>query len=327
METKPHDSLDLSWGTTTAFSAELRAREFVHRVDWFIQMRWFAVGGCLLASLLSQGDLLPVEIQSHLLWSATAALAILNGVYTGVSRKFYREGAYSSGMRLFIRLQIYADFAILAMISYACGSVETPVLILFVPHIILASLFFRTSRSLGITFGAWFFSSLPMILEGMEVLPIHSLFHGDSKDIVAAGSTVTLFMIFIIGGCFFIVWYLTSDITSSLKLREFQLEESYETLTRMDREKTKATLRATHELKAPFAAIKSYVFTLRDGYCGDLPPKATEVVGRIGQRCDLLKEKISDIIHLGNLKSLVLTELDFTSVDLVALVREEAKEG
>jgi two-component system, OmpR family, sensor kinase len=98
-------------------------------------------------------------------------------------------------------------------------------------------------------------------------------------------------------------------------------------LVRMDKEKTQATLRATHELKAPFAAIKSYVYTLRDGYCGELPDKAKAVVGRIGDRCDHLTRKITDIIHLSNLQTLLVSDMDLKPVDLTALLKEEAEEG
>ena len=98
-------------------------------------------------------------------------------------------------------------------------------------------------------------------------------------------------------------------------------------LIKIDKEKTQSTLLATHELKAPFAAIKSYIYTLRDGYCGELPEKAQAVVVRIGDRCDQISNRITDIIHLSNLRTLVVTDMRLVPVDLMAIVAEEAREG
>jgi signal transduction histidine kinase len=185
------------------------------------------------------------------------------------------------------------------------GGTATPMPLLFMAHIILVSLFFRPTSSLvvtGIGFGcAW------------------------GAVLLSSGATVWYGAI--LGGGFLFCWYLTSTITQSLKLREAQLEESNSMLEQLDRDKTQATLRATHELKAPFAAIKSYVYLLRDGYCGELPEKALEAVGRIGDRCDRLTNMITAILHVGNLRTAVVSEADFEPVDLVAFMVPEIEEA
>jgi signal transduction histidine kinase len=129
------------------------------------------------------------------------------------------------------------------------------------------------------------------------------------------------------GGVYLFCWYLVSEISLSLKLRERQLEDAHQMLIKIDKEKTQSTLVATHELKAPFAAIKSYVYTLRDGYCGVLPEKAQAVVARIGRRCDQIADRIKDIIHLSNLRTLVVTEMNLVPVNLIEVVSEEVREG
>jgi two-component system, OmpR family, phosphate regulon sensor histidine kinase PhoR len=120
---------------------------------------------------------------------------------------------------------------------------------------------------------------------------------------------------------------LTSEITSSLKLRELQVEEANRMLLQLDREKTQATLRATHELKAPFAAIQGYVYSLRDGYYGTLPERAELVIQRIGERCDRLMTMITDIIHLSVIRSRSFSEVEFAPVNLTAHLAKEVQEA
>jgi signal transduction histidine kinase len=147
------------------------------------------------------------------------------------------------------------------------------------------------------------------------------------KAMVIANVEVVAGFVLANGGVFLFCWYLASEISSSLKLREHQLEDAHQMLLKVDKEKTQATIIATHELKAPFAAIKSYLYSLRDGYCGPLPEKAQAVVARISDRCDKITDRISDIIHLSNLRTLVVSDMHLVPVDLISIVAEEAREG
>ena len=83
-------------------------------------------------------------------------------------------------------------------------------------------------------------------------------------------------------GVFLTCWYLVAQLANGLRVREQRLQDDYDRLVRLGEQKVRATLRATHELKAPLAAIKSYVYTMRDGYTGELPPATRAVVLRIG---------------------------------------------
>jgi len=219
------------------------------------------------------------------------------------------------------------DFAALSYLTYALGSIETPMAALFMAHIILATILFSRWRSLIIAMAAWISASLPLILEWVGILPMRSIFGGQFKSMINEDFAATFRIRDGERGVFLFCWYLVSEISSSLKLREHQLEDAYHMLVKLDKEKTQSTLLATHELKAPFAAIQSYVYTLKDGYCGPLPEKAQSVLARIGERCDQISRRITDIIHLSNLRTLVVTEMRLVPVDLIEILAEEAREG
>ena len=308
-------------------TAELRASELVDRIRWYINMRWIAVLACSLGTAVILPGLVPLRLDPVYFVASTLFLAAANGVYTVCARQLLNGESCGQGVKIFLVVQMVGDFMALSLLAYALGSIEAPILTLFMAHIILSTLFFRRPGSAAIVAVAWLFASLPLILEASGIVPTVSIFDGRFKEAVYLNRLLTSGFIAGIGGVYFICWYLVGVISASLKKREKQLEVAYAMMVSMDREKTQATLRATHELKAPFAAIKSYVYTLRDGYCGELPEKAAKVVARIGIRCDQLTEKITDIIHLSNLKSRIPTRSHLAAVDLVELLTEETAEA
>ena len=313
--------------TSVASGRDLRSSELVDRIRWFITMRWLAVLACCLGTAAILSDLAPVRLEPAYFVAATCFLAAANLLYTLGARRLSSRQTDRQGVQVFLVVQMLGDFSALSFLAYALGSIETPILTLFMAHIILATLFFSRRGSIAIVAAAWLFASLPLILEWAGLIPTISILDGYFKQTLYGSSLITSGFIAGIGGAYFVCWYLVGVISSSLKIRERQLEEAFEMMVVMDREKTQATLRATHELKAPFAAIKSYVYTLRDGYCGELPDKARKVVSRIGERCDQLTEKITDIIHLSNLRSQVFAEKNMAPVDLVAVLAEESREA
>jgi signal transduction histidine kinase len=241
-------------------------------------------------------------------------------------RRHPNEDDRKPRIRRIMLAEVFTDYMALSAITYATGTIETPILVLFVPHVILLALFFSTRASLVMTGVGLAFAVGPMTLEMLGVLPTVSIFDVPLKAKLLAKPMFALGFAGGVGACYLFCWYLTTTITRSLTLRELQLEQANEMMVKVDREKTSATLRATHELKAPFAAIQGYVFSLRDGLCGELPERAMQVLARINDRCNRLRAMITDIIHLGNLRSAVIQNDDFVPVELAALVSEEVRE-
>ncbi|MEO5371763.1 MAG: HAMP domain-containing histidine kinase [Magnetococcus sp. DMHC-1] len=311
----------------------LRATEISRRTLWFIQTRWVAVGLCslgtLLATLTSMYNMAGCHIDFRYFLVVVFLLTASNLLYTRLAQNLNADPPQQQKWSCrFLNIQVLSDFTILSILTYGLGGIETPILTLFLPHIILSTLFFARFYSFVMTWIGIVFATLPVILEYLGVVPTLSIFDPAQKVARISSSLVmTLGYTLGIAAAFFVCWYLVSEITSSLRRREQELEEAYDRLQLLAQEKSQVTLRATHELKAPFAAIKSYVYTLRDGYCGVLPEKAQQVVARIGERCDLLMEKISDIIHLSNLRTATPANATWTEIDLVTVLTKEVDEA
>lgn len=327
MEEGKKHSFFYDWGAVTTYASDLRSQEMVARARWFISMRWYAILACAAGGLVALFEKAPADLNPVDFLVVVAFLSATNLAYARIGRNLFGDKGRERELQFLLAAEMVADFTALSYLNYVLGSIETPMAALFLAHIILSTLFFSRWRSLMITAAAWFYAVLPLTLEWAGILPARTIFGGGFKALANASAEITFGFVFASAGVFFFCWYLVSEITTSLKLREHQLEDAHRMLIRLDKEKTQATLMATHELKAPFAVIKSFVYTLRDGYCGPLPDKAREVVQRIGERCDQLTTRITDIIHLSNLRTLVVQEMHMTPVNIVDIVAEQAREG
>jgi signal transduction histidine kinase len=315
------------WGSVNTYTSDISSQELASRAKWFINMRWLAVLSCAVGGLVAATGVVPAKVNALDFAVVVVFLSITNLAYTIIGRNLFGDKSRRQELQYLLLWQIIGDFAALGFLTYALGTIETPMAALFMAHIIIATILFSRWRSLIIATIAWISASLPLALEWGGVIPMRSIFGSQFKAMVNSSFEVTFGIVLASGGVYFVCWYLVSEISSSLKLREHQLEDAYHMLIKIDKEKTQSTILATHELKAPFAAIKSYVYTLRDGYCGSLPEKAKAVIAHIGDRCDQISNRITDIIHLSNLRTLVVTNMHLVPVDLVTVLSEEAREG
>jgi signal transduction histidine kinase len=321
------NSFFYDWGSITTFTSDISAQELVARAKWFINMRWLAILACVAGAVIAATGLAPARVNPVDFVVVIVFLSITNLAYSIIGRNLFGDKARRRELQFLLVWQMLCDFIALSYLTYALGCIETPMGALFMAHIILATILFSRWRSLLIATAAWICATAPLVMEWAGIIPSRSIFDGQLKSVVNASFGATIGFVLASGGVFLFCWYLVSEISSSLKLREHQLEDAHQLLIKIDREKTQSTLIATHELKAPFAAIKSYTYTLRDGYCGELPEKARAVVARIGERCDQITNRITDIIHLSNLRTLVVTDMHLVPVDLIPILSEETREG
>src|SRR3989339_372564 len=77
---------------------------------------------------------------------------------------------------------------------------------------------------------------------------------------------------------------------TELERKIIEYEKLNEKLLQINNEKTKYLMHATHQLKAPFAAIQSYADLILDGYTGEIPKTTLAIVEKINKRCILLSD-------------------------------------
>jgi len=324
---RPRTRRVFHWWTPSAGDVRLQRRELLAQLGWQVAVRWVFVALGALGVGLGAAGALPVTLRLDLLGAVVGALAVTNGAYQLLVGPVQRGEAGRLTPERFLLLQCAADFLALSVLSYATGILETPIVALFLAHVSLLTWHLPPRQSFAMALVAAAAAVAPLGLTAQGVLPPQTIVGSDVAARLAHDAGLATAWGVGVVVIFLTTWYLVAQLANGMRRRERALQDDYDRLVEISRKKVRATLRATHELKAPLAAIKSYVYTMRDGYVGELTPTMRTVVERIGDRCDLLAERISQIIHLANLKSLQASELKFEPLDLVAIVRAEAADA
>jgi len=112
---------------------------------------------------------------------------------------------------------------------------------------------------------------------------------------------------------------------AELERKIVEYEKLNEKLQQINNEKTKYLMHATHQLKAPFAAIQSYTDLILEGYTGEVPKMTRAIVEKINKRCILLSDSIKNMLELANLKSLVKENIQMSVCPLESIISSVAK--
>ncbi|MHB1377686.1 MAG: sensor histidine kinase [Candidatus Humimicrobiaceae bacterium] len=104
--------------------------------------------------------------------------------------------------------------------------------------------------------------------------------------------------------------------TVKLEKEMLKYEKISQKFQEMNNEKKKYLLYTTHQLKAPFAAIQSYVDIILNGYIGQISQRTQDIVLKIKERCVLLSKVIKEMLELAKLKSIDIAELKLEKLDI-----------
>ncbi|MCX5794860.1 MAG: ATP-binding protein [Elusimicrobia bacterium] len=110
------------------------------------------------------------------------------------------------------------------------------------------------------------------------------------------------------------------ELDRRVQERTRELAQANATLQQINNEKTRYLMHSTHQLKAPFAAIQSYIDLILEGYVGRIEPRTREIVLKMQQRCMLLSEAIKEMLELANLKSVVRENIKMEEAPLEGII-------
>ena len=109
------------------------------RISWSIRLRWLAVSGYFLATLVAQ-FVLELNIPYETIWALLGVLALINLVDYAIL-KLVKEFTFS-GELIFLQIHILFDLVFLAVILHFSGGIENPVFLFFVFHVVISSIIF-----------------------------------------------------------------------------------------------------------------------------------------------------------------------------------------
>jgi signal transduction histidine kinase len=292
------------------------------RIDWFNKLRWGAALGVLVAVLIA-GVLLkaPIEVRGLLLTGLV--LLLLNTVYVVRSFRFpARDIAVE--LRL-IKVQMVCDLLLLTVLLYFSGSIENPLMFLYIVHVIIASLLFKGREILQIAWLAIFLFTAEVLAEYFGFIPHHHLpTSGDvAHDLPFILMTLGSLWLVILFSAYVgaLIMRHNRAIKDELVARQAQLVDE-------DRAKTDFFRFVTHEVKSPVNTAQSGVEIALELGGDSLQPGVRDVLERAVSRlkhATFIIKDLADLTRGGVLKEENLTVLDFNK--LVAEVVDSQREA
>jgi signal transduction histidine kinase len=144
--------------------------ELVSSVDWLIRLRWIAGGGVILATWLA-GELFPLTFPATPLYAIGAGILAYNLAFYLIEKGLSADTAPTSRYSRMAKWQVGLDWLAMALLIHFSGGIESPVLLFFIFHIIIASIFFTPRMAFAFAFLAITLVSAIALLEFSGVIP------------------------------------------------------------------------------------------------------------------------------------------------------------
>lgn len=335
----------------------------VLRIGVFVKMRWLAVAGILIASLLAahvfhiRFPLLPV-------YFIAGTIALYNILFLYQARRLDAEArGLSPGSlpglfrRLFIvyrapsplierarvigNIHITADLAALTVLLHYTGGIENPFVFYFIFHVILAGILLHYRIAYFTATSATFLVLLLAGLEYFEVIP-HVFLEGFATAGLYRHPPYLLSILVALSTCLYASAYMVTSIAGELRKRQREvvslqqkgLREKTSELEKAGREMAKLEegrkhlLRflaiASHDLKAPLSAVQSYLQLMLGGYTGKLTDKQKHMLERSSTRIREQLTLISDLLDISRIEGdQILNEME--EISLAAIVENSVE--
>lgn len=268
-------------------------KELSDRIHWLVKLRWLAASGLVALSLLAP------QVVPGLLGAPLALIAAAILLYNA----FFRLTLNRLPPTVSIHIQIALDWLALTGVCHFTGGVESPFILFFFLHVVLASIFVpRGECFLQGLFGILLMTAMafleyndawPLPLRGVRFYPRYS--------------DLTSLLIFLdsFAAVILCTMYLATAIVQQLRKREEKLLElqddlgrAYNELVELDQAKSRFVNLIAHEIRSPLAATQSLLKVATEGYAGYISDKLKEILDRAEHRLLQMLELVNELLDL-----------------------------
>jgi signal transduction histidine kinase len=296
-----------------AFWDAIQRRNF-----WLIKLRYGAAAMLILFLLVAEFVLGAAysHAQIRVFIIITVSILVYNIVLQSTRNNLkYIPGKFNP--LHFSLLQMLLDLIALWLLVYYTGSIESPLYMLFVFHMIIGSLILPGGviYALAILVVAGFSSTV--YLEFLKVIPHHAVANLFNEPIynnahyVLAFTTVFIFVMFM-------SVTLANKIVQQLYKMEQHLVESLDKLASAEADKQKYIMGIVHEIKSPLVALHSYLEIILHKITGPIDVKTEEILQRAKVRSDEAIQLTNNVLKISKLK--LLDEVSLEKIDLKAVL-------
>ncbi len=335
----------------------------VVRIGVFVKMRWLAIAGVLVASLLAT-QVFGIRFSLVPIYIICAVMTLYNFLFLYQSRHLNAEASGWLPETLIVPLRrlftipkatspliekaratgnihITVDLAALTVLLHYTGGIENPFIFYFVFHVILAGILLHYRIAYLVATWAVFLVMLLVGLEYYGVIPHVHLEGFASAGLYQEGSYI-LSILVALSTCLYASAYMVTSISGELRKRQREvvalqqkgLKEKTEELEETSKELSKLEegrqhlLRflgiASHDLKAPLSAVQSYLQLMLGGFSGELTDKQRQMLERSSTRITEQLELISDLLDISRIEGGQIVK-EMEEISLAQIVKDSVE--
>jgi len=311
----------------------------IRRVHYFISFRWIGVVA-LVAMALFAKYILHIGVPLVPVFGIAAIVALYNLFFWFKARDLARESASSivPKARSSVLLQSIIDLVALTALIHFTGGVENPFIFLCVFHIIIVSVLLSYKTAYQVATLALFLLCSLAVLEYVGLIP-HLHLEGFIPQELCRHKLYLAAVLSALAGTLYASTYVATSIAGELRKRQREvaslkdrclidvkaLEEANKKLLELDRLRTHFLAMASHDLKAPLAAVQSYLQVILGGFVGEVNDAQRDMLERSSVRIEELLKLINDLLDATRIEAgQIVQEMEETSL---AEVVEDALEN
>lgn len=287
---------------------------------WLIELRYGAVivlFGFLILSELILG-LSFSATQNRILFIINLVILLYNFFLHWV-RKYLKCIPGKFNPLHFSLVQMLLDMTALSLIVYYTGSIETPLFMLFVFHMIIGSLILPGRIMYAIAAGTILIFNGAVFGEYLRIIPHHNVnglleapLYTNLKFIISYDVVFSFVMLVSV--------FLANKLAMQLYRIEQQLIESFDRLKSAETEKQKYIIGIVHEIKSPLAVVHSYLDVILNKFLGPVNPAIEHRLTRAKASSSEAIQMINDVLKISKLR--LLDEISNDDIELSKLLAE-----
>jgi len=193
------------------------------------------------------------------------------------------------------------DLSALMLLVYVTGTIETPLYMLFVFHMIIGSLILPQKVIYSMAVLTIIVFSFLVYGEYLGLIPHHNVggllktpIYNDINHVLAFNIVFIFVMMMSV--------FIANKIAHQLYTIEQELVESLNKLNAAEKEKQKYIMGVVHEIKTPISALHSYLDIILQKYLGPLDEKVEDKLRRAITRSDEAIQLINNVLKISKIR-------------------------
>ncbi|MFC1786393.1 sensor histidine kinase, partial [Candidatus Neomarinimicrobiota bacterium] len=257
---------------------------------WLVNVRW--ASSIALAIFISTLFIFKFEEYPYFaLIEIILILLVFNSFLLFYLKK--RKPKYLKTEEYLVLAQIIIDYVLLTVLVHFTGGIDSPLHLIYLFHIIIASVIFEKKYQAFIIAAVAVLSL--SILVFMEY--VHMLSHFSSGVKV-----YNMYDIILALSVFYVTIFTSTYMSVTLMKRHKKVKNlifaQNEELEKADKEKMQFFQLVSHELKSPIIAVQSSINVVLDVMDTNLKPKARDMLERARKRTQQMIEILKDLVSL-----------------------------